>query len=488
MEPEEPHDNDFSISSNALFEAELKIFIEDIKNLLNTRSQLRKLYNVNKGTDTKTHRIILPSVGDKDTDAYVCSEILKDGMNLFLKGKCAKERLFIGGDQKTMDLALRLKRQYPHFKQIYITIPDLHFRKSLMHAILTAYEHLGLQHLAKLCGYNNNNHWDYLRNTCSLHKSFEFLERLSESMRLALTYEFITSLLQEGKSSMNELIQRENKEKSLNNDLLQLYQTFILENSRDEIFQKNIDLLNAVENIIAHYTAERSRNWHLRTASLKDSIHFAMVNNCTQYGPLLIELLFHQLHQQQRYIDLMQDGFFSNNLRNSENSVFVGNDTLIEDVNLLAGQFRHKRQTVDQAIAQSSSIDILQSQVDNINKNLGIKSSFFEPHFKDDRETKLRLVRAMINFGSFKNKSRKLANEFCINDKVYNLEILKINWYPVADYMIRRYVQQNKCLQICSIESASYPDTVVTHVSELLMKRVLKSSSVVIKIFYKENH
>ena len=49
----------------------------------------------------------------------------------------------------------------------------------------------------------------------------------------------------------------------------------------DQVFQKNVDLLNAVENIISHYTAERTRNWYFRAAALKDSVHFAMISSCT---------------------------------------------------------------------------------------------------------------------------------------------------------------------------------------------------------------
>ena len=51
-----------------------------------------------------------------------------------------------------MSLAIRLKKQYEHFNQYCITILDLHYRKSLMHAILLLYELLGVKHLANLCG------------------------------------------------------------------------------------------------------------------------------------------------------------------------------------------------------------------------------------------------------------------------------------------------------------------------------------------------
>ena len=80
--------------------------------------------------------------------------------------------------------------------------------------------------------------------------------------------------------------------------------------SPDQVFQKNIDLLNTAENIISHYTAERTRNWDLRTAALKESIHFAMISNCTQYGPLEVELLFHQFSFQQRYLRLNEGWLF----------------------------------------------------------------------------------------------------------------------------------------------------------------------------------
>jgi len=150
-------------------------------------------------------------------------------------------------------------------------------------------------------------------------------------------------------------------EYQLTSNIENIYTEFVSK-SNDKTFQKNIDLLEACEIIVMHHAAERTRNWDLRTAALKNSLHFAMISNCTQYGPLLIELLFHQESFQERYIDLMRAGHFTNKLRDYEHSAHVGNDAQIEDVNLLAGQFRHKRQSLDEAIIQSNSIDIQQKQ------------------------------------------------------------------------------------------------------------------------------
>ena len=62
---------------------------------------------------------------------------------------------------------------------------------------------------------------------------------------------------------------------------------------------------------------------------------------------------------------------------------------MIEDVNLLAGQFRHKRQTLEQAINQSNSIDTLQKQQESFAENLNIEASSFEQYFNDDLKRKL---------------------------------------------------------------------------------------------------
>lgn len=99
-------------------------------------------------------------------------------------------------------------------------------------------------------------------------------------------------------------------------------------------FKKNVDLSNAVENMISHYAAERTWNCDLEIAALKYSVYFAMISSCTQYGPLLIQLLFNQFWFQERYLDLRKDGCFTFKLGGSNMSVFVGNDAVIEDVHL----------------------------------------------------------------------------------------------------------------------------------------------------------
>ena len=73
---------------------------------------------------------------------------------------------------------------------------------------------------------------------------------------------------------------------------------------------------------------------------------------------------------------------------------------------------------------------------------------------KDDRETKIRLIRALIHFDSFKNKKRLLHNEFSSEKKFMNPELLKMNWYPAADSSVRRFARQSKCNPFCNLITA----------------------------------
>ena len=136
--------------------------------------------------------------------------------------------------------------------------------------------------------------WEYLKIFCSIHKSFEFSERLCDSLRIALSCEFYSYLL-ETKQIASEIIIK--LDDSLITKIMSLMDDFIQKHSADDqVFQKNVDLLNAVQNIISHYTAERATNWDLQTAVLKDLVHSAMIRSCTQYGPLdstALPLLFH---------------------------------------------------------------------------------------------------------------------------------------------------------------------------------------------------
>ena len=196
---------------------------------------------------------------------------------------------------------MRLKKQYGNFDHYYVTIPDLHFRKSLMYAVVRQYELLGIKHLAKLYGYITENQWHYIKNVCSIHKWFEFLERLCESLHFSILLESKTIAKKFFELSKDSLAK-----------VFALLKDFIQKCcAHDHVFPKGTDLANVIETIISRYTTERSRNWDLRTASLKESIHFAIISNYTQYGSLLIKMLFHQFSFQERYLNLMKEGFFT---------------------------------------------------------------------------------------------------------------------------------------------------------------------------------
>ena len=111
--------------------------IDNIQTKLMKRDELRKTYLADKLEHQNSKRIILPAIAGKYTDPRAATEILNEGLEKFLDCCNEDDSMFIGGDQKTMRLAMRLKRQHPDtYRNIYVTVTDLHFRKSFMHAVL----------------------------------------------------------------------------------------------------------------------------------------------------------------------------------------------------------------------------------------------------------------------------------------------------------------------------------------------------------------
>ena len=63
-----------------------------------------------------------------------------------------------------------------------------------------------------------------------------------------------------------------------------------------------------------------------------------------------------------------------------------------------------------------------------------------------------------------------------------NTELLKTNWYPAADYLIRRFVRQNKSNPFCNLLTTGPSVSVLPEESHQLIKRISKSSSTVISL------
>ena len=133
-------------------------------------------------------------------------------------------------------------------------LPDLNFRTFLMHAILKQCEFLGLKHLAKLCSHTTDSQLEYIKNVCSIHKPFEFLERLCDSLWITLCFELYNFLIATKQITLKTIF-KVNDEFILK--IISMLIDFIEEaSSSDQVFQKNIDLLNI---FWKHYFALHSR-------------------------------------------------------------------------------------------------------------------------------------------------------------------------------------------------------------------------------------
>ena len=381
-----------------------------------------------------------------------------------------------------MAIALRLKKQWPSdYGKFIIGIPDLHLRKAMMLSICGKFEDLGLKHLANMCGYKEDQ-FNFLRKCSSIHKTFAFVERVVHAMLLALNWEFMDSL---GKEKRAQFISGIADKQNINCllEYNRCLESYIIEGcANDEVFAKNCDLLDLLNLVYCHYLAERTQNYSLKMACIKDFLPYAVVSNCSCYGPLLIELLVEDNKMQLRYRDILKRGYFSFRLRNTSDSEFVGWDAVAEDINLQCGHFRHSRQTVEQAIILSDMVQEVSKNVRDIYSSLGMKEPSGNHIMKDDRATVNRMVQCLMNVNSFKCSGRKLMNEFDDQAKaskmIYNHLILKKHYMPLSKFLIARYMDVNKLgsIDMNKVEVSANENIYDT------FKKVKKGISVVINL------
>ena len=99
---------------------------------------------------------------------------------------------------------------------------------------------------------------------------------------------------------------------------------------------------------------------------------------------------------------------------------------------------------------------------------------------KDDCKTKIHLVCILMHFNSFKNKDRLLYNKFSTENRVLNPknpEILKPNWYPAGDYLIKGTLSK-KNTSFCNLPINDSPPCFLSEVSQKLLIRSTKSTSI----------
>ena len=96
----------------------------------------------------------------------------------------------------------------------------------------------------------------------------------------------------------------------------------------------------------------------------------------------------------------------------------------------------------------------MDKEIGSIEQNLGIKNSVCSVTMKDDRETKSRLMMAILCFKSFEIQSKRdLINEFSVGKEKFNRGVLKETWLPTAQFLMQRYVNGTKDQPICQLST-----------------------------------
>lgn len=112
--------------------------IKEIESSVPSIREEKSKWRLHQNGDINVHRLTLPCVVGGDTDSDVAKEILSEAITL--TNLDSNDRIFVGGDQRTMNVIMRIKEEDPDkWKQIYVSIPDLHLRKCMLHSILSRY-------------------------------------------------------------------------------------------------------------------------------------------------------------------------------------------------------------------------------------------------------------------------------------------------------------------------------------------------------------
>lgn len=244
--------------------------------------------------------------------------------------------------------------------------------------------------------------------------------------------------------------------------------------------------------VMAHYKGERTRDYNLRQASVKNFVPFAFVCGCTNYAPLLMEILFHTGTQQRRYTQLLSDGFFTHHIASGNFSaeidkdctgedvqdgsqcVYVGWDNIAENLNLHQSKARHRGQSIDQSKCQANNMDNFMEECRNMDTAAYLHPKAYKHNNKDDRSTRVAILTELIHNGSFKPNERDLTNEF--DSTPLNEAILKSSWVPASDVLMKQFAREKK---LCDIETMK--EQLMGPHSKLLNK-IKKSKSTTIKI------
>ena len=125
----------------------------------------------------------------------------------------------------------------------------------MLHAVFRRYAKLGLRHLATCTGFKSAEQWDFLESVKSIPKSFAFRERLLYAMQIALHFEFLKSLSNDTRIKVIKILESPDP-KGFEEAVLPLYNEYIIKGYKDEVWTKNFEILESVENIVSHYCAE----------------------------------------------------------------------------------------------------------------------------------------------------------------------------------------------------------------------------------------
>ena len=438
-------------------------------------------FTVNKSADVWWRH--QPPGSGRDEDIDVSNELLTKVLLWLASKKGSKERVILAPDNKIAKNVIMLHKKDKKFMKFLLTFPLLHYRKSGISGLGTAYSCMGLHDIVKyMIDDDLQTEWAKLVNLFNIEHATKIIRRISQGLHIAFMIRFMRWL----KPDQAALLRSEfNNEELAPSDLClkwhDQYMQFMDEGStRNNTFALHRDLSTHMDEIVSMYIAERvggRQGYDLVLGVVKQALPFGFVNGRCSYAPMCAETL-HINQQAGEFWEKAIADLFSLSHKGSKANFAL--DTIRERDHKEASAVFNPKSGVDRAISKMSLVDVI-SDVDEKKKKLRQNR---KPD-KDDDELRIRYSKVdtacIRRVASLFDDRNGLSTDFDLRvlnvygEKIRELpiEILDRHSLVVGHYLLKKFACENNLFGLTMDDLGSFDDSECKD----LMKRAMKKKS-----------
>ena len=252
----------------------------------------------------------------RDDDITKLKEVLDDVLTKLGHHDLAttdKEKILFGPDHKIGNNLVKLRKGCQKYEIFVPEFPCLHYRKSKINNIFSAYKHAGLLEILQYMRDDHCNEWAKLITAEHIDVATKFVRRLSHCFHLAFLVAFMCHLEQSESTKLISALQsgRGNTTADEWHDSFTEFLKYGCNENATFALHKN--MMDHLDHVLSISLAERlggRDGYNLLLATTKQHIAFGFLNGASSYAPFCLELL-HAHSQLGPFYQNMKKSLFS---------------------------------------------------------------------------------------------------------------------------------------------------------------------------------